>query len=210
MMSSQYETITGTARPFLEYSDPPPTPLDLFQAWIEQAEIAGVREPLALSLATTDSAGRCSQRTVAVTDISANGLSFSTHTTSRKARELQTNSWASGLFYWRELARQLIVSGPVLKLNAAIADKVWDERAEPLKPMSTASHQSLHLDDPEVLLARSDSLGLRTNLARPHRFAVYQLQPHRVEFWAADQSRLHRRLLYERSPHGWTVDRLQP
>lgn len=47
-------------------------------------------------------------------------------------------------------------------------------------------------------------------LARPAAWLGYLLAPEAVEFWQASPDRLHRRLRYERSDHGWTADRLQP
>ncbi|MFE7313768.1 phenazine biosynthesis FMN-dependent oxidase PhzG [Streptomyces sp. NPDC057555] len=211
-MSSKYETLTGaTDLEFPEYDNPPDEPLKLAGEWLAAAADAGVREPKAVALATADREGRPSTRTVIVLEIDQRGLRFSTHATSRKGREIAENGWASGLLYWRETGQQLILSGPVVRLDAAVADQHWEARPAPLRPMSTVSWQSEPLDDPEAMLKESERLRpLQDSLERPDRFTGYRLEPTSVEFWAAASSRLHRRLRYERTDHGWKTVRLQP
>ncbi|MEV0618257.1 phenazine biosynthesis FMN-dependent oxidase PhzG [Nonomuraea sp. NPDC050404] len=211
-MSSRFESLTGAVDlDFPEYDRPPPEPLEPAARWLATAVDAGVREPRALALATADSRARPSLRTVTVLEIDRRGLLFITHATSRKGREIAENGWASGLLYWRETAQQLIFSGPVVRVGAAEADRLWAARPEPLLPMSTASWQSDRLDDPEALLKEAERLAaLRRTLPRPDRFAGYRLEPTSVEFWAAASSRLHRRLRYDLTGNGWRAARLQP
>ncbi|MFI1934310.1 phenazine biosynthesis FMN-dependent oxidase PhzG [Streptomyces sp. NPDC020330] len=211
-MSSELESITGVVDlDFPEYDNPPPEPMKPALAWLRAAVEGGVREPYALALATTDSAGRPSNRMVAVSDASTEGLLFTTHSTSRKGREIAATGWASGLFYWRETARQLCFSGPVALLDDDENDRLWHGRAPGLHPMTTASRQSELLDDPRRLRQEADRFAAEdAPLPRPERFVGYRLRPHSVEFWSAAESRLHRRLRYERTDTGWHVTRLQP
>jgi dihydrophenazinedicarboxylate synthase len=209
-VSSTFESLTGAlSQDFPEYDRAPDDPLDLAARWIAGAVEDGVREPLALSLATADARGRASSRIVAVLDYTAGGLTFTSHATSRKGREIAETGWASGLFYWRESARQLILSGPVHRLPDAESDRLWRARATPLHAMSTVSWQSDPLTDPEGLRRAARLLGTAAQ-ARPERFAGYRLVPDSVEFWSATADRLHRRLRYDRTPAGWRVARLQP
>lgn len=210
-MSSRFESLTGVVDlDFAEYATPPPEPMPLVQAWVSAAVERGVREPLALALATADRRGRASTRIVAVTEVSARGLLFTTHSTSRKGREIAETGWASGLLYWRETAQQLSVSGPVVALDDADNDRLWQRRAPQLHTMTTASWQSDPLDDPRRLQDEADRLAADVPLPRPQRFVGYRLQPQAVEFWSAAETRLHRRLRYERTATGWHVAKLQP
>jgi dihydrophenazinedicarboxylate synthase len=210
-MSSRFESVTGVVDlEFPEYDDPPEEPMALARQWISEAVSGGVREPLALALATADAAGRPSTRMVAVIDVSARGLVFTTHAGSRKAREIAATGWASGLLYWRENTRQLSISGPVVALGTGENTLLWDRRPPALHAMSAASRQSEPLTDPEALLAEADSLAQQSPLPRPDRFVGFRLEPHSVEFWAAAETRLHRRLRYEHTGNGWRVTKLQP
>jgi pyridoxamine 5'-phosphate oxidase len=211
-VSSRYESLTGTVDgAFPEYDQPPGEPMELVQRWVAAATDAGVREPLALALATAGRDGRISTRIVSIVDVAAAGLVFTTHDSSRKGREIAESGWGSGLLYWRETAQQLSVSGPVVRLPDAEADRLWAARAAPLHPMSTASRQSDPLDDVAALRAAAERLAAAGEpLPRPARFAGYRLEPAAVEFWSAADDRLHRRLRYDRTPLGWQVARLQP
>lgn len=211
-MSSEFESLTGVIdRAFPEYDRPPAEPMDLVQRWISSAVAEAVREPLALALATADRTGRASNRTVSIVDVSAHGVVFASHSTSQKGREIAESGWASGLLYWRETAQQLIVSGPVVLLPEAEANRMWAERPTPLHAMSTASWQSDPIGDVSLLRAEADQLSASGSaLPRPARFAGYRLEPATVEFWSAAADRLHRRLRYDSTPSGWRVVRLQP
>jgi pyridoxamine 5'-phosphate oxidase len=210
--SSRFESLTVEAElDFPEYGDPPAEPMPLVHQWIAEATARGVREPRALALATADSRGRASNRVVSVTDVTAHGLVFASHSTSQKGREIAATGWASGLLYWRETGRQLILSGPAARLSDAESDALWSGRPIPLHPMSVASRQSEPLPDAAALRAEADRLAAHgTPLPRPARFAGYQLTPVAVEFWCADADRLHLRLRYDRHGRDWHASRLQP
>ncbi|MFL5910604.1 MAG: phenazine biosynthesis FMN-dependent oxidase PhzG [Gaiellaceae bacterium] len=211
-MSSKFESLTGVVDlPFPEYDAPPPEPMRLVQEWISSAVDSGVREPLALALATADRRGRASNRIVSIIEVSDRGWLFTTHRTSQKGRQIAETGWASGLLYWRETAQQLCVSGPVVRLDDADNNRLWAARVPALHPMSTASRQSEPLDEPRRLQAEADRLAASgTPLPRPQRFVGYRLEPQTVEFWSAAETRLHRRLRYEKTPTGWHVVKLQP
>ncbi|HET6356179.1 phenazine biosynthesis FMN-dependent oxidase PhzG [Streptomyces sp.] len=211
-MSSRFESLTGVVDgAFPEYDMPPAEPMDLVRRWVSSAVEAGVREPLALALATADRRGHASSRTVSVVDLSARGMVFTSHSTSQKGREIAETGWASGLLYWRETGQQLAVSGPVVLLSKAEADRLWAARPVPLHAMTTASWQSEPIDDIALLRAEADRLSADGSpLPRPERFAGYRLEPATVEFWSAAESRLHRRLRYDRTSAGWRTVRLQP
>ncbi|KAA9374234.1 phenazine biosynthesis FMN-dependent oxidase PhzG [Microbispora amethystogenes] len=211
-MSSRFESLTGAIDPaFPEYDMPPAEPMVLARQWIASAVEEGVREPLALALATADRGGRASSRMVAVIDVSDRGLVFTSHSTSRKGREIAETGWGSGLLYWRETAQQLIFSGPVVMLPEPEAERLWNARPVPLHAMSAVSRQSEPLEDVAGLRAEAERLAsYATPLPRPARFAGYRLEPAAVEFWSADADRLHRRLRYDRDPSGWHISRLQP
>ena len=211
-MSSRFESLTGVLdRAFPEYDRPPDGPMGLVRQWIAAAVAEEVREPLALALATAGRDGRISNRTVSIVDVSTEGVVFTSHSTSRKGRDIAESGWASGLLYWRETAQQLIISGPVVLLPETEADRLWAARPTPLHAMSTVSWQSDPLDDVARLRAEADRLSASgAALPRPARFAGYRLEPAAVEFWSAADDRLHRRLRYDRTPSGWRAVRLQP
>jgi pyridoxamine 5'-phosphate oxidase len=198
---------------FPEYERPPADPFGVLRDWLADATARDVREPLAMALATADRRGRPSNRIVSLIRVSCDGLVFATHRDSRKGREIAQTGWASGVLYWRELSRQVVISGPVGELGAGASDALWFARPVPLHAMTTASRQSAPLDDVEALRAEARRLAaLGEPLPRPGQYAGYVLRPASVEFWCASEDRLHQRLRYEKDPgaRDWGVRRLQP
>ncbi|MGW6742542.1 phenazine biosynthesis FMN-dependent oxidase PhzG [Streptomyces sp. NPDC055025] len=212
MSTGRSETLTGTADiAFPEFHVPPADPVPLLRAWFEGAARLEVREPRALALATADTRGRPSTRTVAINRIADEGFVFATHAGSGKGREMTANPWASGVLYWRETSQQIIVSGAVERLSEAVADELWFSRPAFTHPMSVASRQSEDLDDIGTLRAEVGRLAAAGGpLPRPEGYAGFLLRFDSVEFWANGADRLHERLRYDRTDDGWTPRRLQP
>ncbi|MEU6408054.1 phenazine biosynthesis FMN-dependent oxidase PhzG [Microbispora sp. NPDC046933] len=194
-----------------EFSAPPAEPMGLLKTWFDGAVADGVRQPGALALATTDAGGRVTNRIVAVLAVRDDGLVFASHADSRKGRDLAETGRASGVLFWREAGRQVIVTGAARPLPDAESDALWAARPLDTHPMSVASHQSAPLLDEEALRQKARQLGSAgVALPRPDRWLGYLLEPASVEFWQADPERLHRRLRYERDGSAWQAGRLQP
>lgn len=209
-MSSTLESMTGKVDvAFPEYEAPPARPIALAQKWFQDAIREKVHEPRAMVLATVNRSGLLSSRVMAILGFSEEGISFSTHTCSRKIRDVQDTANACGHFYWKELGRQLSVSGKLVEQSRERALEEWNRRPVPLHSMSTVSRQSEPLRSPDELLSAVRQLEGRP-LACPERFAVFVLEPLAIEFWSSSSDRLHRRLRFERSETGWESTRLQP
>nr|BFD42009.1 phenazine biosynthesis FMN-dependent oxidase PhzG [Pseudomonas sp. FFPRI_1] len=206
------ESLTGTLdAPFPEYQTLPQDPMGVLRNWLERARRMGIREPKALALATADSQGRPSTRIVVISEITDNGLLFSTHAGSQKGRELAQNPWASGVLYWRETSQQIILNGRAVRLPDSRADEAWLNRPYATHPMSTVSHQSEELKDIQAMRRAARELAAVPGpLPRPAGYCVFELRFHSVEFWGNGQERLHERLRYDLNETGWTVRRLQP
>lgn len=193
------------------YTAPPASPMSTLVAWFDDAKATGVREPGVLALATASAAGQVSNRIVQTIRLTEDGLVFTSHGGSQKGRDLTATGRSSGVYYWRESGRQVILSGPTAPLSAEESDRLWYARPISTHPMSVAAVQSAPLDDEDKL--RAEALRLAEPgeaLPRPDQWLGYLLTPDTVEFWEAAPDRLHRRLRYDRTEDGWTATRLQP
>jgi len=192
-------------------SDSPPDPTTLAQHWLRTAVDDGVSEPGVLALATVDATGRPSNRMVQTIRITDGGLVFASYTDSPKGRDIAATGWASGVLYWREHRRQVILTGQVEQLSDTESDALWHARPPRMHPMSVASSQSAPLVDEDALRALVRRLGASGEpLPRPAVWVGYQLVPSTVEFWEDGQDRLYWRMRYDRGRGGWTRTRLQP
>lgn len=205
----QVETLSGDATLELpEFDAPPADPLPLLERWLRVADERGVREPRALSLATADSEGRPSVRTLLVKQLSPT-LVFAGSYESRKGRDLAANPRAAGTLYWRETLQQITIEGPVERLSEAESDALFAERPAAGRATTVASEQGEALDDPEALREETAKLS-GEDLRRPPNWGGFRLDPDLIEFWHGSPTRLHRRLLYIKGERDWSHQRLQP
>jgi len=206
------DTLAGNAPAELpEFEHPPDDPIALLRAWIDGARERGVREPLAMALATCDGGGRPSSRIVLLKAIDAGGLVFASHYRSRKGRDLEAVPYASATLYWRETVQQVNLAGRVEGLTKHESDALFAERPRAAQATTAVSDQSTALSDERRLRADAEAL-LRDDgtIARPEHWGGYRLVIERVEFWSGSVDRLHRRLLYSRERERWAAVRLQP
>jgi pyridoxamine 5'-phosphate oxidase len=190
-------------------------PIEQFGKWFDEALKSGLREPSACALATAvaDAAGivRPSARMVLLKGFDARGFVFYTNYESRKGRELAVNPWASLVFFWAELERQVRIEGGIEKASGAESDEYYKTRPLGARIGAWASPQSKPLSK-AALMARAAEMGLKHGLnpSRPPHWGGYRLTPDAIEFWQGRPSRLHDRVRYRLAEGAWVIDRLAP
>src|SRR3990167_9920431 len=133
MMSSVFESTTGKVDyGFPEYDVSVSDPIALGQKWLKESIDEKVREPRAMVMTTANSSKIMSSRVMAILEFASIGIIFATHSCSRKIKDAENVPFACGHFYWRELGRQLSVSGKIKQLDRERAVKEWNKRPIPL------------------------------------------------------------------------------
>ncbi len=125
-----------------------------FGRWFRAVKRAGLPEPNAMTLATDYAQRPPSARMVLLKGIDERGFLFFTNYESRKGRELAANSHAALVFYWREVNRQVRVTGRVSKLPAAESDAYFVTRPHGSRLAALASRQSSVIPSRAVLEGR--------------------------------------------------------
>lgn len=196
----------------LDRADLDDDPITQLLAWIDDARAAGVPEPNAMVLATAAADGAPSARTMLAKAIDARGAAFHTNLTSRKARELTANPRASGVFYWGEVERQVILEGPVTRVDDEEADAMFAARPPRARLAAHASAQDRPVAGREELEQRLDAARARVgdDPARPPWYGAFRLTPVRVEFWQGGRDRVHDRFGYVCVDGEWEISRLAP
>ena len=197
----------------LDAEDLPSHPLPIVRRWLDEAEAAGVRLPNAIALATAGADGRPSIRHVLLRGIDDGGFVFYTNRGSRKGRELAENPRAAFALYWRELDRQITVTGDVEPVSAEVADAYFASRPREARLGAWASRQSETLSSRAELLERYAAFEERYaggDVPRPPFWGGYRLRPIAIELWQGRLHRLHDRFRYRREGDDWTVRRLAP
>lgn len=164
-------------------------------------------------LATADSKGRPSARTVLLKAVDERGFTFFTNFHSRKGRQLSANRRAALCFYWEPLESQVIVEGKVDPVSNEEADHYWGTRPRESQLAAWASAQSRRLKDRKPLLARFRryaKLFSGRPVPRPAHWSGFRVRPDRIEFWRRRPFRLHERHLYWKQGNRWKFQMLYP
>jgi pyridoxamine 5'-phosphate oxidase len=189
-------------------------PAGQFSVWLAEAAAAGLPEPNAMVLSTVSAAGRPRSRSVLLKEHGPAGFVFYTNRTSAKAQDLATNGYASALFPWYALHRQVIVHGAVTRLSQAESEPYFHSRPHGSQIGAWASRQSSVIGSRAVVEEAYARLAQRwpegTAVPMPDFWGGYRLVPDLVEFWQGRVNRLHDRLRYRRGGAHWLVERLSP
>ena len=199
--------------PFSE-NDAKDNPIDQFSVWFENAVSGGIKDPFALTLATSNKEGKPSARVVYMRDVTERGLVFFTNYRSHKSHDLLENPYACANFYWEDLSRQVRFTGRVEMVDSEESDTYFNSRPRESRIGAWASHQSSKLTGREELISKLNELKEKfegKDVPRPEFWGGYVIIPTTVEFWQGRESRLHDRILYERLENGnWALSRLSP
>jgi len=191
-----------------------PDPFKQFEQWYQEAAEAQPVLPEAGSLATATQEGKLSSRMVLLKDFDERGFVFYTNYQSRKGIELAENPNAALLFYWRQLERQICITGTVSKVSREESEAYFRTRPRGSQIGALTSRQSEAIAGREVLESRFQQLMAEyegREIPPPSYWGGYRLSPATIEFWQGRPDRLHDRLLYKRQPGGpWQLERLSP
>ena len=189
-------------------------PLAQFLRWLTDAEAAGVPLPNAMGVATADDDGRPSVRHVLLRGVDERGFEFFTNYDSRKGRQLAANPHAGLVFLWKELDRQVNVTGRVSRSSEESSDAYFAARPHDAQLGAWASRQSAVLGGREELEAQIAEVAARFpgEVPRPPFWGGFLVHPETIEFWQGRQHRLHDRFRYARAASGdaWHIERLSP
>jgi pyridoxamine 5'-phosphate oxidase len=188
--------------------------LTQFGHWLADAITAELPEPNAMVFATADAEGRPSARTVLLKGYDARGFTLYTNYTSRKGREALANPYASLVFPWFAIRRQVVVCGAVEKVERAETEAYFAVRPRGARLGAWASPQSAVIESRDELDDAWREMAERwpdgTPVPAPEHWGGLRVIPETVEFWQGRASRLHDRLRYRRAESGWLVERLAP
>lgn len=206
----RHEHTTGT----LADEDARPDPFEQLHAWLGDAHAAGVKQPNAMVLSTTDEHGHPDARVVLLKGVDDRGLVFYTHRASRKGLQLVSHPHAALTFFWDVLERQVRVQGSVEWTTDAESDEYFQTRPRSSQLGAIVSNQSAIIPGRDTLERALAELAERSGegpLDRPRTWGGYRVLPTEFEFWQGRPSRLHDRIRYTQDRHSaWLRERLAP
>jgi pyridoxamine 5'-phosphate oxidase len=194
-------------------NDVDPDPVRQFQQWWNEALTSRIEEPNAMTLATSNSKGKPAARIVLLKGLSNDGFVFFTNYESRKGKELKENPFASLLFFWKELERQVRVEGTISKVSEEKSNEYFSSRPAASKLGAWSSPQSSVIksrDELDENVKKYQQQFGEGNIPKPQHWGGYVVKPNLIEFWQGRPSRLHDRIQYTLKNDGWIIERLAP
>jgi pyridoxamine 5'-phosphate oxidase len=189
-------------------------PVDQFQKWWAEAVNSQIDEVNAMTLATASSDGMPSARIMLLKGFDKRGFVFFTNYKSYKAMHLEENPKACLVFFWKELERQVRITGLVKRVSEKDSDEYFLSRPAGSQVGAWASSQSQVIQSREWLENRYLQLTeefKQKELKRPPHWGGYVVTPVIIEFWQGRPSRLHDRIQYSLEENGsWKIERLSP
>lgn len=190
------------------------SPFDQFKHWWHEIADSSIEEMNAMTLATCGADGMPEARTVLLKGFNEDGFVFFTNYDSAKSKQLLENSKCSLLFFWKEMERQVRISGIAEKITEAESIAYFNSRPDGSKLGAWASPQSIAVAGKAWLKETFDYYRERFKhgeIPKPPHWGGWRVKPVKVEFWQGRPNRMHDRILYELSADGsWQISRLAP
>jgi pyridoxamine 5'-phosphate oxidase len=217
--SIHQHSITLTGNPELTdsgFASKPLNPFDLLNYWLCEADRLQIPEPRALVLSTVNTSGAPSSRVVLMKSLDETGVTFGTSSFSQKIKDIDENPFVAGTLWWQKTMQQINFKGTVSKMDAALSDKMFQERTREAQAVAALSQQSHCLEDEQNLRDQIEQLIANNNpITRPKTWHAYHITVTSIEFWHGSQDHFHKRLRYDLEGYDlmngkWTHQFLQP
>jgi pyridoxamine 5'-phosphate oxidase len=166
-----------------------------------------------MTLSTASRDGVPSGRIVLLKGVDARGFAFYTDYRSRKSAELAENPLAALTFLWKEIERQVRITGSVSRVSAEESESYFRSRPVGSRIGAWASHQSAVIPNRADLEERVRTVSERFgngDVPLPSHWGGFRVMPDEIEFWQGRSDRLHDRIRYRREETAWVIERLSP
>lgn len=205
---------TDYSKKSLSETDVNADPVKQFTTWWHEALDSKFDEVNAMTLATVGENGVPCARTVLLKGYDEQGFIFFTNYDSRKGKHISGNSNVCLLFFWKELERQVIITGNAEKISVEESMAYFNSRPEGSKLGAWASAQSAVVAGTAFLKETFNFYRERFKhgeIPKPPHWGGYRVKPGTIEFWQGRPSRMHDRIQYTLQNDGtWRIERLAP
>ena len=188
-------------------------PMDQFTHWWEEATTSNIDEVNAFVLSTIDANRAPASRVVLLKGYTPEGFIFFTNYDSDKGKEIAANPNVAMNFFWKELERQVRITGTIKKISAEESAEYFHSRPLGSQVGAWSSPQSQVIPNRAFLEKSFEENTEKYKegiVPLPPHWGGYIVHPTQVEFWQGRSSRLHDRIRYSFENHQWSKVRLAP
>tara|TARA_Y100001960_G_C14726641_1_gene855286 strand:+ start:656 stop:1285 length:630 start_codon:yes stop_codon:yes gene_type:complete len=187
-------------------------PLKKFRKWYKEAE-KRVSEPNAFTLSTSLN-NKPTSRMMLLKGIDKD-LIFYTNNLSKKGKQIKINKYASMVFWWKEIQRQVRIEGKLKEIPKENVLEYFYSRPIESQIGALVSKQSSKLSTYNDILKefkknKSKYIKEKKPVPMPDFWTGYILDPNLFEFWQGSNFRLHQRLEFKKKKNVWIKSVLSP
>lgn len=188
-------------------------PTDQLTMWLKEAKESDATDYNAMTLSSISPEGFPQSRIVLCREFTEKGLVFYTNYNSSKAKQILNKNKVCVSFFWKELERQVRITGVARKIDVHISDEYFASRPRASQIGAWASNQSEEIQSREELQMKVKAMEERFDgqeVPRPDFWGGFIIEAQTFEFWQGRPSRLHDRLRYKNLGGDWKMERLAP
>ena len=188
-------------------------PMSQFEHWWEEAIASNIDEVNAFVLSTIDANRAPASRVVLLKGYTPEGFIFFTNYESNKGIEMEAHPVVAINFFWKELERQVRITGSVQKIASSESEAYFHSRPVSSQIGAWSSPQSQVIPERaflENLVASNTEKYASGIVPLPPHWGGYIVHPTQMEFWQGRSSRLHDRIRYTLSNNEWIKERFAP
>ena len=185
-------------------------PLIKFHQWYTYAQ-KKVSEPNAFALSTS-SQDVPSSRMMLLKEYGETFV-FYTNNSSKKGSDISQNKNASILFWWKEIHRQIRISGKLKKIDKKRVEEYFYSRPIESQIGSLISDQSKPIKSYDLLIDKylaTIKKYKNKKIPFPKNWIGVELMPKKIEFWQGGEFRIHQRLEFNKRGKKWNQKILSP
>jgi len=136
---------------------------------------------------------------------------FFSNYNSKKSHDFSGHDQASLVLYWNKINFQLRMKGKIKATSHEFSNTHFNKRSSKKNALAISSNQSKTISSFEKVLENYNNTLNNENLNnRPLFWGGYSFKPYYFEFWTGHESRINKRVAYEKNENNWTSFILQP
>ena len=142
--------------------------------------------------------------------IDDNWIFFSNYN-SNKATNFKTHNQISALMYWNTINTQIRIKAKVYRCDENFSDQHFKNRSRDKNALAISSDQSKKIDSYDSIKKKyNKKFESSSNLTRPNYWGGYRFIPYYFEFWEGNNSRINKRVAFEKNKMKWNTFILEP
>ncbi len=188
----------------------PSKPMLCLKEFYDYAVKNGEKFPEACAISSSDRCNNVDSRFINIKYILDDELIFFSNYKSPKAKQFESCSKISALFFWNTINVQIRIKAKIAKTNSKFSDLHFMDREESKNILAIISDQSKEISSYEDIVDKYNNFNNTQLIKRPEYWGGYSFKPYYFEFWEGHENRINKREAFILNKSSWENFFLQP